>query len=216
MCGDPRKSGCTCDGVGRVSPFPPGLYGIADATYGDPVAIGAALHEAGCPVIQLRAKDWATADLTGAAKALRTVCTRAKLIINDRVDVAARIGADGVHLGQDDCSALEAREILGDSALIGLSTHTLAQVNDAAHVDYIGFGPIFGTQTKIQAGTPLGTEQLAMAVQISQVPVVAIGGIDHSNLQRVQGTGVHSWAVIRALLGADSISAAVRQMEPHP
>jgi thiamine-phosphate diphosphorylase len=199
-----------------VKPFAAGLYAIADASYGDPVAIGTALHEAGCAVIQLRAKGWTTDDLTEAGRALRSVCTRAIFIINDHVEVAKNVGADGVHLGQDDGCVLEAREILGPNSIIGKSTHTLAQVSGASAADYIGFGPIFGTQTKSKAGVPVGTELLAMAVQISSVPVVAIGGIDHSNLGAVQSTGVHAWAVIGALLGAESILRAVRQMEPHP
>jgi thiamine-phosphate pyrophosphorylase len=198
-----------------VKSFPAGLYGIADASYGDPIAIGTALHEAGCAVIQLRAKGWATDELTEAGRALRSVCTRAIFIINDHVDVAKKVGADGVHLGQDDGCVLKAREILGPTSIIGKSTHTLAQVSDASAADYIGFGPVFGTQTKSKAGEPVGTELLAMAVQISTVAVVAIGGIDHSNLGEVQNTGVHSWAVIRALLGTESILRAVRQMESH-
>ena len=216
MGGDTRQSGRPGVCAGRMRPFPPGLYGIADAAFGDPVAIGLALQESGCAVIQLRAKGWAAGPLTAAASALRAVCTRATLIINDHVEVAAEVRADGVHLGQDDCSVLEARRILGPDALIGLSTHTLAQVSSASAVDYIGFGPIFGTQTKDQAGVPVGTDQLAKAVQLSGVPVVAIGGIDHSNLREVRHTGVHSWAVVRAVLRADSISMGVHQMSGHP
>lgn len=196
--------------------FPSGLYGIADAAFGDPVAMGMALHEAGCEVIQLRAKDWTIGDFTEAASALRSACTRAIFIVNDHVDVAVKVGADGVHLGQDDGSVFDARKALGPSAWIGLSTHTLDQVAQASHVDYIGFGPIFGTKTKAKAGEAVGTAMLERAVQISQFPVVAIGGIDHSNLLKVQATGVHSWAVIRSILSADSISAAVQEMGQHP
>ena len=199
-----------------MNPLPPGLYGIADAAFGDPIALGTALHDAGCPVIQLRTKGWAKSDIAEAAKALRLVCTQSKLIINDHVDVAAISHADGVHLGQEDSDPAEARRILGNGALIGLSTHTLAQVHQAKGVDYIGFGPIYGTTTKIQAGAPVGTDLLEQAVQVSPFPVVAIGGITSSNLENVQVTGAHSWAAVRAVLGAESIVAGVRRMSLHP
>lgn len=199
-----------------MNPLPRGLYGIADATYGDPVALGTALHEAGCQVIQLRTKGWPKHEVLAAASALRSVCTRSKLIINDHVDVAAQSQADGVHLGQEDSDPTEARRILGSAALIGLSTHSLAQVRAATAVDYIGFGPVYRTMTKVQAEQQVGTDLLKQAVKISPIPVVAIGGINASNLQNVQDTGVHSWAAVRAILCAEPIEAGVLQMSVHP
>ncbi len=194
-----------------------GLYGIADAGWGDPVVIGAALAAAGCGVIQLRAKGWSAARIAAAGAALLPVLHThgSKLIINDHLAVAARIGADGVHLGQDDGALDDARRALPPSALIGYSTHTLAQVDAAQGADYIGFGPVFTTDTKVTGVAARGVALLAQAVARSRCPVVAIGGINARNLADVQGTGAESWAVISAILGAADLGAAVRQFQTN-
>ncbi|MFT4979902.1 MAG: thiamine-phosphate pyrophosphorylase [Myxococcota bacterium] len=193
--------------------LPAGLYGMADAGFGDPVALGCMLAEAGCRVIQLRAKGWSEADLRAAAAALLPPL-RARgclLILNDHPALAAAVGADGAHIGQDDGRAAEARAMLGPARLLGLSTHTPQQVDAAQGVaDYIGFGPVFGTQTKATGYAPRGVGALAEAATRSAIPVVAIGGITTANLPDVRGSGAHCWAVVSAILRAPSPPEAVR------
>lgn len=189
-----------------------GLYGMADAGWGDPVALGQMLVLAGCKTIQLRAKDWSEQDIANAASTLIPMAHErgAKLIINDHLDVALKVGADGVHIGQDDGNPQEIRERLGDGKILGISTHTLPQVNAAQPVaDYIGFGPVFATQSKKTGYTPRGIEALRHVISISSVPVVAIGGINAANIDAVTQTGVHAWAVIGAIASAESPSDAI-------
>lgn len=193
--------------------LPRGLYAIADAGFGEPVALGIALVEAGCRVVQLRAKGWSGDAVANAAEALLAV-TRpagALLIVNDHPKVAAEVGADGVHLGQEDppfdLDAL--RRSLRPGALIGRSTRTLEQVAAAQDADYLGFGPVFATDTRPGLPPPRGVDMLAAAVRASTRPVVAIGGIDLDRLSEVRRAGPWGWAVISALLRAPNLAAAV-------
>lgn len=196
--------------------LPRGLYGIADAGFGDPVALGVALAEAGVATVQIRAKGWSEDDLQAASRELLPALRArgALLVVNDSLEVAARVGADGLHLGQDDppFDLAQARAALPPSALIGRSTHSLAQVAAAQDADYLGFGPIFATGTKVGADTPRGVALLAEAVAASARPIVAIGGIDEAGLPAVRATGVWGWAVISALLRAPDLASAVQRM----
>jgi thiamine-phosphate pyrophosphorylase len=193
-----------------------GLYGLVDAALSDPIPWGRALAESGCPVIQLRAKMWTPERIRFAAQALRTVTHEegCLLIINDHPDIAVEVGADGVHLGQDDLSVVAARRLVGPRMLIGLSTHTIAQVKAAGLADYIGFGPIFQTQTKAQAGSAVGPTRLQQAVENAPCPVVAIGGISPHNLASVRATGTRAWAVASALTQFGTAREAVAAMHP--
>jgi thiamine-phosphate pyrophosphorylase len=196
--------------------LPSGLYGFADTFYGDPIEQGLALAQAGCPTIQLRAKGWEIAQIEQVAHALANALKEygTCFIINDHVGVAADCGAHGVHLGQDDGDIRAARSQLGPHCLIGRSTHSLSQIQDVEDVDYIGFGPIFQTETKVTENPEIGIPILAKAVDISPVPVVAIGGITAKHLPDLLGTGVHAWAVIRELAQAENIREAVKHLHP--
>lgn len=198
------------------SRLPRGLYGIADAGFGDPVALGVALAEAGVAVVQIRAKDWSYEDLLAATRELlpELRARGALLIVNDSLRVAAELGADGVHLGQEDppWDLREARAALPTGALIGRSTRTLEQVRAAQDADYLGFGPIFATTTRAGSPPPRGTALLAEAVAISARPVVAIGGIKAEDLPSLRAAGAWGWAVISALLGSEDLVAAARAM----
>ena len=198
--------------------LPTGLYAIADASFGDPAMLAIELARAGCPIIQLRAKGWSTRDVTAVATELIKPLHQhgAKLIINDHTSVAATVGADGVHLGQEDSSVEEARIMLGPHALIGLSTHSLEQARLAKNVDYIGYGPVFETTTKHAAGHARGTDALREAVEASSVPVIAIGGVNHKNLDAVRATGTHGWAIVSDLLAAGSIPENLRRLSIQP
>jgi thiamine-phosphate pyrophosphorylase len=134
------------------------------------------------------------------------------LIVNDRCDLALSCGAKGVHLGQDDLPPEAARAILGDTKIIGFSTHSLGQVKKSSHlpVQYIGFGPIYATSTKESSIPALGLQRLAQACKASSVPVVAIGGIRLEQVPAVMEAGAASLAVISALMEAKDLA---RRME---
>ncbi len=196
-----------------MSLLPRGLYGIADAAFGDPIALVGKLAAAGCRTIQLRAKSYSEDELIEASIAARSCAGESLLIINDSIEAAFRSGADGVHLGQGDCAVETARERLGPTSIIGLSTHSISQVQSVNGPNYIGFGPVFSTRGKVNPGPPKGVEMLQRAVQASPVPVIAIGGIHGSNISDVRDSGVHGWAIISALLGAPDLHSAVRMFD---
>jgi len=191
-----------------------GLYGIADAGFGDPLVLGTMLLDAGVNALQLRAKGWPQDAVAEAVARLAPHCRRAgvPLILNDHLRLVERGLGDGIHLGQSDGAFDRAR--LPPRCLVGRSTHDLDQVLAAAHegVDYIGFGPVFETGTKAGAGPPQGLIMLRRASALSQVPVVAIGGITPTNLHEVRSTGAASWAVISAILGAEDPVGVARRM----
>ncbi len=176
----------------------------------------------GAAMIQLRDKRAAPAEFYAAAKeSVKLAREHAVLvIINDRVDVALAAGADGVHLGQDDMPVEQARHILGDDAIIGLSTHSVEQARAALSlpVDYIATGPIFFTGTKDRADPVLGIEGLRrVRAAMGPFPLVAIGGIDEDNLQQVLSSGADSVAIISGLLReADNIENKMRFLSSLP
>jgi len=136
------------------------------------------------------------------------------LLINDRPDVARVAEADGVHLGQEDLPFDAARAILGPRALIGVSTHSDAEIEGAQSADYIGFGPIFATGSKPGASLPEphGIDGLRRAVRRSRVPVVAIGGITAANAGAVAKAGARCASAIASLCNAEDPEAATRAM----
>jgi len=137
----------------------------------------------------------------------------ALFIVNDHADIAVAVGADGVHLGQEDLPIEHARKLLGPGKLIGISTHSLKQAKDAqaAGADYIGFGPIFTTTTK-DAGQAQGIGALTAVKQAVSIPVIAIGGITHDTVQEVIRAGADGVAVISAVLSAEDIRSAAGEM----
>jgi thiamine-phosphate pyrophosphorylase len=158
----------------------------------------------GVTLIQLREKTADSADFfKDAANALLIARSAGiKLIINDRVDIALALGADGVHLGQDDLPAEAARRLLGSEAIIGFSTHTLEQASAASHlpVDYIAIGPVFSTSTKIDPEEITGVETIAKIQRLRLgYPLVAIGGIDQDNISEVAENGADAAAIVSAI-----------------
>ncbi len=194
--------------------LPRGLYGIADAGFGDPVELGVALGRAGVEVIQLRAKGVERGRVLAWAKALRAALPDVVLIANDDPTIARDARLDGVHLGDDDPSLEAARQIVGPGALVGRSTRSLEAVRAYQHADYLGFGPVFATVTRVGSPEPRGVGLLAEAVRSSAIPIIAIGGIDPTNVLDVQATGVHGWAVVSALLRASDLGDTVEKMSP--
>jgi thiamine-phosphate pyrophosphorylase len=159
------------------------------------------LHSQGATLVQLREKLLAPLEFYKEAQAALHVARElgVRIIINDRVDIALALKADGVHLGQSDLPPEAARRILGPQAIIGISTHNLEQAKLALQlpVDYVAFGPIFATATKQAAETPTGLTALRQIRQVlGQIPLVAIGGITSENRQDVIDAGADAVAVI--------------------
>jgi thiamine-phosphate pyrophosphorylase len=181
------------------------------------------LINGGSEFIQLRDKDASSREFFEMAQACLKITREknAKLIVNDRVDIAMILEADGVHLGQDDLHPEQARRLLGKEAIIGISTHTIEQVRAALKlpVDYVAFGPIFGTKTKANHHAVVGIEGLKRVREvIGNLPLVAIGGIDLENLQEVFAAGADSAAMISALASnpgkiTENIERAIRAVE---
>ncbi len=176
-----------------------GIYFITDRTYCSlPIYdMVSAVLDAGITIIQYRDKDRTRRELFEEAAGLRTLTRtfNAALIINDHADIAAAVGADGLHLGQDDLPLKEARRVVGTMP-VGISTHNLLQARDAAAggADYIGFGPIFHTTTK-DAGPAQGLDNLRLIKQNVSIPVVAIGGISLEKARFVFSAGADAIAV---------------------
>ena len=179
--------------------LPSGIYFITDRTYCRlPVhEMVSAVLNAGIRIIQYRDKDRTRREIYEEAAKLRELTSsfNALLIINDHVDIAVAVDADGLHLGQDDLPLKEAKKLVGNM-LVGISTHSVAQAREAeaGGADYIGFGPIFHTTTK-DAGSPQGLDNLRLIKQNVSIPVVAIGGISLDNAHSVFSAGADALAV---------------------
>jgi thiamine-phosphate pyrophosphorylase len=149
------------------------------------------------------------------ARALRQLCARhgALFLVNDRIDLALAVDADGVHLGQGDLPPAIARRLLGPDRLIGRSTHALSQLQQAIAdgCDYVGVGPVNATPTK-PGRDPVGLAYVEQAVAHSPIPFFAIGGIEAANLAAVQATGAQRVAVVRAITEAQDPAAATREL----
>lgn len=172
---------------------------------------------AGIDMLQLREKDMAYTDFVALAYNLAALCkaNNVTYIINDDPEIAKQVKADGVHLGQEDIKTYpipETRKLLGNDRIIGFSTHSVEQVQEANtfDLDYIAFGPIFTTKTK---NYTIGTSDVQTALKISKHPVVFIGGINPSNIKILLDKGVKNIAVIRAISQALDIDAAVQELK---
>jgi thiamine-phosphate pyrophosphorylase len=170
----------------------------------------------GIRTFQLRVKTPETGMLYGLASTLAPVIQAAAgmLIINDRCDVALAVGADGVHLGQEDLPVAEARALLGPQRIIGISTHTLAQAleAEAQGADYLGFGPIFPSSTKSNPEPVVGIERLREVRARVRLPIVAIGGINAGNIRMVADAGSEAPAVLSAVIAAPDPTHAIAEL----
>ena len=172
--------------------------------------------EAGLPAIQLRERDLPTSELLRLAQEIRSITSprAVPLIINDRVDLMLALNLDGVHLRANSLPVADVRRMAGADRLIGLSTHSLAEVRQANRdgADYVVFGPIFDTPSKRQFGSPVGLEQLAEACRLSAIPVFAIGGVTGASAPDVLRAGSHGIAVIGSILDQEDAAVATRAM----
>jgi thiamine-phosphate pyrophosphorylase len=189
-----------------------------------PIDLAHAFLDGGATVIQLRAKQLdSSAFLDFADAAVRLAQSyQANIIVNDRVDIALMSGATGVHVGQDDLSPAAARRLLGEKALIGVSTHTIDQIDGAVGepVNYVAVGPVFGTRSKETGYDAVGLDLVASAARMAHdTPIVAIGGLTLENSRSVISAGAAAVAVISDLLvGSDPrvrTAAFVRRLEQN-
>jgi thiamine-phosphate pyrophosphorylase len=200
-------------------PAGPFLYPVVDAALLGERPVGpsvAALVAGGARIVQLRAKGLSDGRLLElAAEALAvTRGAGALLVVNDRPDVARILGADGVHLGQEDLAPHDVRALLAPGSIVGLSTHSLEQLAraEAEPVDYVAIGPVFPTRTKSHPDPVVGLEMVRRARERTRRPLVAIGGITSENARSVVEAGADGVAVISALLLAADLEGAAREM----
>ncbi|MBX3502413.1 MAG: thiamine phosphate synthase [Alphaproteobacteria bacterium] len=195
------------------------LYLVADRGY----AAGRRLRpiveaavRAGVTLVQIRDKGNDARAFLAEALELRAALAGSgvPLLVNDRIDIARAIGAEGVHLGQRDLPPRIAREQLGPDAIIGLSIENRGQLGDGKFdgVDYLGVGPVFATGTKSDASAPIGLDGLAAIRAATRLPMVGIGGIGPADAAAVRATGVNGICVVSAILGATNPAAAARAL----
>ena len=189
------------------------LYAILDTGYSDPAdwpRLAQALIDGGVGVLQIRAKHAANDDIIAWSKNVLAVSAPARvpLIINDHPAIAATVGADGVHVGQDDMPIAEVRKLINSDMVIGKSTHSLAQANAAQDegADYIGFGPIFATPTKPDYPAIGGEDIRQMAAQI-HIPHFIIGGIKLENVTTLKTQGANRVVIVSGLLQSQNPTA---------
>ncbi len=196
--------------------FPSPFYALADTLNRPDLSfqqLTRQLCAGGVRLLQLRVKQRPTRDFVALATQVQHLCRAAQctLIINDRVDIALAVEADGVHLGQEDLPLSAARKIVGNEKIIGVSTHTVQQALSAEQegADYIGFGPLFGTLTKATGYTARGLEQLQAVRQQVRIPIVAIGGITAERAPAALQAGADAVALISDIVLAPDIQYRV-------
>jgi thiamine-phosphate pyrophosphorylase len=188
------------------------LYLVCDERPDDFLA---AVLGAGVDIVQLRMKDAGDPEIVAAGRRFARIASEhgALFIVNDRPDLVAETGADGVHVGQDDLDVIVAREVVGPDRIVGLSTHTPSQIDAAGGVpvDYIGVGPVHATPTK--PGRPaVGLELVRYAADHAGVPWFAIGGVSPANVVAVREAGAERVAVVRALTESPEPARAARTL----
>ena len=194
------------------------LYAITDRTWLDSRTLYDDVENAlkgGVTLLQLREKNMSTDDFINSAKEIKSLCEKynVPLIINDNVDVAKAVNADGVHIGQNDMPAHEARKILGKNKIIGVTAKTVEQAQKAEKdgADYLGSGAIFGTTTQGDA-KKMDMQTLKSITSSVNIPVVAIGGIDGDNVLQLNGTGIVGAAVVSGIFAQDDIETATKDL----
>ena len=200
-------------------PLAPFAYPIVDAGRlrgRDPAFVVDSLARAGARLVQLRVKglpDRPWLAMAGAALAAARA-SGATLVVNDRADIARIVGADGLHVGQDDLTGADARAVVGTGVLLGVSTHNLDQLAAAATeaVDYVAIGPVFPTRTKENPDPVVGLEMVRRARAATTRPLVAIGGITRANARSVVEAGADGVAVISDLLDAPDLARAFTEL----
>lgn len=173
-----------------------------------PVAVAKALV-GGIRAVQLREKDLDTRDLLKLAYRMRELTNKynAKLLINDRFDIALAVNADGVHLSQNSMPVDAVRNAVGEKLLIGVSTHSLkeAGVAEKGGADFITFGPVYRTPSKVKYGAPVGLDMLGRVCRKTKIPVFALGGVKMNSIKSIKKAGAHGVSMISEIFRADDI-----------
>lgn len=196
------------------------LYAVTDRTWlKDTETLAQKVEQAilgGVTMVQLREKDLNKESFLEEAKSINTVCDRYQVpfLINDHVDIAKEVNASGVHLGQDDVTLPEARKILGEDKIIGISAHNVKEARKAQEegADYLGVGAAFVTGTKADA-KPIDFHLLQEICNTVSIPVVAIGGITLENMEGLRGTNIDGIAVVSALFADRDITDKARRLQ---
>lgn len=199
--------------------IPKGIYGITGDNFSNGRSNYFCVKEmiaGGIKIVQYRAKTKSTREKIEEAREIRELCKKNNVlfIVNDNVDIALLVDADGVHIGQDDIHPDDVRKLLGDDKIIGLSTHSEEQGMEAyknMNVDYIGVGPIYPTTTKDTK--PVGLEYLEFAVRELKLPFVAIGGIKAHNIDTIISKGAQRICLVSEIVGNDNISEFVTELQ---
>ncbi len=204
----------------RRGKLPPGLYGITaqELSNGrDNLSVARAMLEGGLRILQYREKDKAKREQYEECLQLRRLTREhgVVFIVNDHADIALAVGADGVHIGQTDMPLEAVRRLVGEQMLIGLSTHSPAQAQDAVRrgADYIGVGPLFATKTKKDVCAPVGFDYLDYVAANIPVPFVAIGGIKEANLPQVVEHGAYCACLVSDIVAADDVKGKVQALQ---
>ncbi|MDD4306168.1 MAG: thiamine phosphate synthase [Methanosarcina sp.] len=169
--------------------------------------------ESGCRIVQYREKNKSTKEMVFEASEIKRICSgRAIFLVNDRIDVALAVDADGVHIGQDDMPIEKARKLLGEDKIIGLSVRNREEAIQAekSGADYIGLGPIFDTATKKDAGEGIGPLKIKEVKAAIKLPIVAIGGINKENCESVVQNGADSLVAISAVVCSDDVKREIK------
>ncbi|HHQ45299.1 MAG TPA: thiamine phosphate synthase [Candidatus Altiarchaeales archaeon] len=191
-----------------------GFYFITDSKISDKnilETVGKAL-EGGASVVQYREKEKPIRELLTEAAEVRRICAgKASFLVNDRIDIALAVDADGVHLGQDDMPIHLARKLLGEKKIIGITVHNVSEALEAETrgADYLGVSPIYATGTKADAGEPAGVKLIREVRENTGLPIAAIGGITKENIDPVVEAGADMVCAISATICAEDIADAV-------
>ena len=173
--------------------------------------------EGGATVIQLREKELDREQVIKEALDIKSYLNAKNipLIIDNDIEVTKAAGADGVHVGQDDCPVSEARKLLGKDIIIGATAHNVSEAVKAEEdgADYLGVGAAFGSSTKIDAKAIVSLDEYKKITEAVSIPVVAIGGIDETNIMRLKGLGLSGFAVVSAIFARDDLRAAAERMK---
>lgn len=199
--------------------FKDGLYCILGEEYSkgrSNLEVARELLHAGVKTIQYREKDKKSLYKYRECLEIRELTRQygCSFIVNDDIDIAVLVEADGIHVGQEDLPISEVRKFVGDAMIIGRSTHSPEQANQAVRdgADYIGVGPIYSTRTKKDVCDPVGIEYLEYVIQNLDIPYVAIGGIKEHNLKEVMATGANCVCLVTEIISSQSISEKVSRL----
>ena len=194
-----------------------GYYFITDSGLSRAGNIRDVMQAAGCKVevVQYRNKNAETREMYVEALHLREICRDLTFLINDRIDIALAVDADGVHLGQSDMPCATARKVLGREKVIGVTVHNLSEALEAERLgaDYLGVSPIFKTATKTDAGKPAGITLIEEIRQQVDIPLIAIGGINHSNAPVVIRAGADGLCAISCVVASSDVAAQIKRFQ---